>query len=85
METEIKSKVSEFIVSNFLFGNAQKMPADDASLIESGVVDSTGILELIQFIESAFGITVEDAETLPKNLDSVSNLERFISEKKAAL
>jgi acyl carrier protein len=84
MEADIRSKVFEFIVANFLFGDAGKMPADEASLIENGVVDSTGILELIEFLESSFGIEVKEVETVPNNLDGVANLTRYVKEKLAA-
>jgi acyl carrier protein len=84
MENDIKAKVTEFIVANYLFGDAKRTPADDASLIESGIVDSTGILELIEFLETTFGIQVKDTETVPKNLDGIANLTRFVSEKKKA-
>jgi acyl carrier protein len=82
MEPEIKSKLTDFIVANYLFGDAKRMPGEDESLIEKGIVDSTGILELIEFLESSFGIEVEDTETLPQNLGSISNLARFISKKR---
>jgi acyl carrier protein len=84
LENEIKTRITGFIVTNFLFGNAAGMPAEDASLIENAVVDSTGILELIEFLEGEFSIGIEDTETLPQNLDSVANLTAFVTRKKAA-
>jgi acyl carrier protein len=81
MDLQVRTKVIDFIVANYLFGDASRMPGDDESLIESGVVDSTGILELIEFLESTFSISVEDKETVPENLGSVSNLVRFVSGK----
>ncbi len=80
----VKEQVRDFIVANFLFGDAFRMPGEAESLIEKGIIDSTGILELIGFLESTFDFHVEDAETVPQNLDSVSNLARYISEKKSA-
>jgi acyl carrier protein len=84
LEDEIKIKITGYIVANFLFGNAGGMPAEDASLIENGVFDSTGILELIEFLEGEFSIKIDDTETLPQNLDSVANLTAFVTRKKAA-
>jgi acyl carrier protein len=80
----VKNQVSAFIVKNFLFGNASKMPADSASLIESGIIDSTGILELIEFLESSFHIKVLENETIPANLDGIDNLVAFIDRKARA-
>ena len=79
----VREDVLEFIVSNYLFGDVRRAPRDDESLIESGVVDSTGILELIEFLESRFDIQIDESETLPTNLDSVSNLVSFVGRKKA--
>lgn len=79
--SEIAAAVREFVVENFLFGDESVMPEDTASLIDSGVVDSTGILELIDFLETTFGITVADFEVLPENLDSVSDIAGFVSSK----
>lgn len=81
-EEPIRKTIFEFILTNFLFGNIEKMPKNTESLIGTGVVDSTGILELIEFIESTFGIAVEEDETIPKNLDSIANLVRFVGEKR---
>jgi len=85
MNNEIKDKVIAFIIKNYLFGDEKQKPGDDISLIEEGIVDSTGILELIEFLETTFGIEVEDTETLPQNLGSISNLVRFIESKKVAV
>jgi acyl carrier protein len=81
VDAGIRADVVDFIVSNYLFGDAARTPQDEESLVESGVVDSTGILELIEFLESRFGIEVSEAETVPDNLDSVANLTRFVEEK----
>ena len=50
------------------FGDVAKVPRDDDALVEEGIIDSTGILELIEFLESHFGIEVSEAETIPQNL-----------------
>ncbi len=79
----IKEKIREYIVQNFLFGDTETQFSDDDSFMEQGIIDSTGILELIQFIEREFGIKVNDDEILPANLDSLNNLENYIKRKKS--
>lgn len=81
---KIRAELADFIVTNFLFGDAKKRPADEDSLIDLGIVDSTGILELIEFVENTYGITITEKETYPENLGSVSNLARFICAKLAS-
>lgn len=81
--TDIQSQVRGFITSNFYVSNPGALPAE-ASLLEQGIIDSTGILEVIGFIESTFGITVEDAELLPENLDSIHRISEFVARKQAA-
>jgi acyl carrier protein len=85
MEAQIRSDLTEFIVTNYLFGDATRAPRDDDALVEEGIIDSTGILELIEFLESHFGITVSEAETVPQNLGSISSLTGFVSSKVPAL
>ncbi len=80
---DIKLKVRGFIISNFYVSDAATL-ADGTSLLESGTVDSTGILEVISFIEDEFAIKVDDVEMVPENLDSVSALERYVQKKRAA-
>ena len=84
MQTKIRSELTDFIVANYLFGDGSRTPKDDESLVESGIIDSTGILELIEFLESHFGIEVTEAETVPGNLGSVADLTRFVTEKRHA-
>ncbi|MBN1576636.1 MAG: acyl carrier protein [Chitinispirillaceae bacterium] len=73
-------KIREFVVNNFLFGDGSRLQ-NDTSFLESGIIDSTGILEVITYIEETFGIKVNDDELLPENLDSVDNIVGFISRK----
>lgn len=77
----IEAEVSSFIVESFLFGDAEGLPGVHESLLESGVIDSTGVLELIEFLETRFDIRVEDSETIPQNLDSIENLVTFVNGK----
>jgi acyl carrier protein len=79
---EINQQVREFISSNFYVQDVTAL-ADDASLLEHGIIDSTGVLEVITFIEDTFGLTVEDKEMLPENLDSIERISSFVRRKKA--
>lgn len=78
---ETRQRVIEFIVNNYLFGDESRVPADSESLLESGIIDSTGILELIEFLEADLGISVAEDETVPENLDSIANLTAFVERK----
>ena len=73
-------KVREFIVENFLFGDGEALE-NDTSFMEEGIIDSTGILELVFFLEETFGLSVEDEELVPENMDSLQNITRFIERK----
>lgn len=83
MDSNIMGRVREFIVTNFLFGDTSRIPADSESLLGSGVVDSTGVLELVEFLEGELGVQVADHETVPANLDSIENIARFADRKRA--
>jgi acyl carrier protein len=81
--SDIAQDIKEFVVSNFLYGqDGQSLPSDQ-SFLDNGIVDSTGILELVAFLEQRFGIAVADRELLPENLDSVQNAAAFVSRKLA--
>lgn len=73
--------IKDFIVRNFLFGDAGTL-THDTLLLENEVVDSTGLLEIIEFLETTFSITIEDHELLPQNLDTIKNIAQFVSNKK---
>ncbi len=78
---EIKEKIRGFIVENFLFGSDDMSLGDDDSFLESGIIDSTGILEVVGFIEDEFDIEVLDEELVPDNLDSLNKLISYIGRK----
>jgi acyl carrier protein len=80
MRQLIKQELRSFILQNFLFGRDQVL-RDDDSFLEKGIIDSTGILELVSYVEERYDITVESDELVPDNLDSVTRLVGFISEK----
>ncbi len=84
MRQNIRSEITQSIIANYLFGNATLVPGDDDSLIDDGIIDSTGILELIEFLESNFGIEVSEAETIPANLDGIARRAKFVQSKSAA-
>jgi acyl carrier protein len=83
MDTQIRAELTEFIVTNYLFGDVTRVPRDDDDLVEEGIIDSTGVLELIEFVESHFGIEVSEAETVPENLSSISALTTFVLSKQS--
>jgi len=78
---DIKRSVRHFILENFLFTNDESALEDARSLIETGTMDSTGVLELIMFLEQSFGLEVADEEMLPENLDSVLRIVDFVGRK----
>ena len=77
MEAELRS----FLAENFLLGEELRTLPASASLIEAGIIDSTGVLELVSFLESTFGIEVADEEMLPENLDSVRAVSAYVTRK----
>jgi acyl carrier protein len=72
--------VSNFIVENFLFGDAESLKAD-TSFLEEGIVDSTGILELVMFLEETYGIKIEDDELIPENFDNLNRIVKYLERK----
>ncbi|WP_295810107.1 acyl carrier protein [uncultured Nitratireductor sp.] len=82
MPESIKADIRAFVVENFLFGDEGDAPEDDASLIENDIVDSTGILEMVSFLEEHFAISVADPEIVPENFDTVARLSAFVAGKR---
>jgi len=76
----IERDVREFLDENFPLGEGFALGSDD-SLLEAGVIDSLGVLELIDFLERRYGVRVPDAEVLPENLDSIDNVTRYVAGK----
>jgi acyl carrier protein len=72
--------VKKFVIENFLFGDEGSL-SDDTSFLESGIIDSTGILELVMFLEETYGFKIQDEELVPENLDNLKNVSRFIEKK----
>ncbi len=76
----IEQELRRFVIDNFLFGRNNGF-ADSDSFLESGIIDSTGVLELVAFLEERYRIDVVDEELIPENLDSIDNLVRFVKAK----
>ena len=76
----IAGDVKRFVVENFLFGQPQEL-ANTQSFLDAALIDSTGVLELVGFIEQRYRITVEDRELVPDNLDSIENVTQFVQRK----
>jgi acyl carrier protein len=81
---QIESQVRRFVLNNFLFTDDDGMLANDDSLTNKGFVDSTGMLEVIEFIQAEFAVRVADDEMTPENLDSVNRIVSFVSRKASA-
>jgi acyl carrier protein len=79
--TMVQEQLRSFVISNFYVADPATL-SNAESLLDSGVMDSTGVLEVIAFIEETFDIVVEDTEMLPENLDSVDNIASYILRKR---
>ena len=77
---EPAATIRQFIIENFLFEEDENLK-EETSFLETGIIDSTGILELVAFLEETFGITVEDEELIPENLDSIANVAQYLRKK----
>ena len=77
---QITEQIREFIAENFLFGPADEIGNTD-SFLERGILDSTGVLQLVDFLEQTYGIKVEDEEFVPENLDSIEKIAAYLNGK----
>jgi len=80
---QIEQQIRAFIADNFLYGENRAVAGTD-SFLELGIIDSTGVLELVTFLEKSFALKVEDAELIPENLDSVDSLVAFVRRKSSS-
>ncbi len=78
-----REKIRHFIRESFLFGGNDEL-GDGDSFLEMGIVDSTGVLELVAFLEAGWELKIDDSELIPENLDSVDNIARFLERKLTA-
>lgn len=81
---DLANVLRQFIVENFMFGQDDGF-SNDASFLDAGIIDSTGVLELVAFLESRFDIALADEELVPENLDSIDRLATFLDNKTACL
>jgi acyl carrier protein len=72
--------IRKFVIEKFLLGDDGKLK-EDSSFMEEGIIDSTGILELVMFVEETYGIKIADEELIPQNMDSLQNIARFLDDK----
>jgi acyl carrier protein len=82
-QSDVRAKIKDFVSTNFLLGKAAPNLKDKDSFLESGIVDSTGVLEFVSFLQDNWSINVADEELLPENFDSIENLTAFILKKTA--
>jgi acyl carrier protein len=80
MDPGVQDQIRAFVIQNFMFGQGAQLK-DDESFLEAGIIDSTGVLELVGFLETSFGIVVQDEDLVPANLDSVERVARFVGRK----
>ncbi len=78
----VHDEIRQFIIDNFLMGQDSDSLTDDSSFLEDGVIDSTGVLELVGFLEENYEIKVEDEELIPENLDSIKNICAYLETKR---
>lgn len=76
-ESQVRQQVREYVLDNFLMGGGNELKDGD-SFMDNHIVDSTGFLELVAFLEETFGFRIEDQEMVPENLDSLNNISRFV-------
>ncbi|MCL6582708.1 MAG: acyl carrier protein [bacterium] len=81
MMKEIEKQIKDFIFENFLIGQSTRDLKNDVSFLDEGIIDSTGMLELVAFIENTYGIVVEDEELIPENLDSINRIIAYLERK----
>jgi acyl carrier protein len=77
---QVRRELRDFVVNNYVFGQAAELN-DDESFMEAGLIDSTGLLELVSFVEEKYGFNVEDQELVPENLDSLAALTSYVGRK----
>ncbi len=78
---DIERIVRQFVIENFLFGQEDRPLAGGDSFLEHGIIDSTGVLELVSFLETRFGLKIADTELLPEHLDSIDGAAAFVRRK----
>jgi len=82
-DIQLKTDLRQFILDKFLYGQDDNILGDDISFLEKGIIDSTGVLELVSFIEETYDISVDDEDLIPDKFDSLNRLSSFIAQKMA--
>jgi acyl carrier protein len=80
-DISVEEKVRGFIEERFLASAGLERVQEEESFMENGIIDSTGVLELVHFLEETFVIKIEDDELVPDNLDSIRNIVAFLERK----
>ncbi len=81
----ISGHIRHFIIQNFLFGEEAALPGDEVSLLQRGLIDSLGVLDLVSFVEQQFGIKVGEEDMIPENFDSVTSLTSYVCARAASV
>ena len=76
--TSVRTSVRDYLLENLLFSSDPNELPDDVSLLDRGIIDSTGVLELVLFLEEHFGLRIKASEMLPQNFDSVNAIVAFV-------
>ena len=79
--SSVKEVIAQFIKDNFITGRSTVVIEGDVSLIDSGIMDSTGVLELVEFLEATYSIKIEDEDLIPENLETIDNMVAFLKTK----
>ncbi len=82
-ELNVRESVRDFVNTNFLMGTNSLSYNDNDSFLQLGIIDSTGVLELVGYIQDTFGIQIADTDLVPENLDSIENVATFIQRKRS--
>jgi acyl carrier protein len=77
---QVREQIRHFVIDNFLFGQDTEL-RDGDSFLDMGIIDSTGVLELVAFLEQRFGMQISDADLVPENLDSIEKVTQFVLQK----
>jgi len=85
LEKQTDQTVHDFIVEHYLYGDRSVPIGPEESFLDRGIIDSTGVLELVAYIQKEFGIEVHDAEIIPDNFDSIAKLTQYIQKKRSGV
>lgn len=77
----LEKEIRDFVVENFLLGADGSQIGGKDSFLERGIIDSTGVLEIVNYLESRYGIPINDEDLVPENLDTIENIVRFVKRK----